>query len=130
MNTKLDNKVGPAVMINDFDPSNLHLDKLTENNTVASPETTHDFTSNHGGGESETEMKSPVRLAAQSLISHFINHLFHFPMETGASSLNSMVNEQDDNPRLKSVEELSLEALQSPNVQLFILNDFSSDIHW
>ena len=33
--------------------------------------------------DAEAEMRSPVRLAAQSLISHFINHLFHFPMETG-----------------------------------------------
>ena len=67
--------------------------------------------------------RSPVRLAAQSLISHFINHLFHFPMETGASSLNSMVCENDDNTKLKNCEDLTLEALQSPNVQVFILND-------
>ena len=68
-------------------------------------------------------MRSPVRLAAQSLISHFINHLFHFPMETGASSLNSMVCEHDDNIKLKNSEDLTLEALNSPNCQVFILND-------
>ena len=45
-------------------------------------------------------------------------------METGASSLNSMVCEQDDNnAKVKNSDELTLEALQSPSVQLFILND-------
>ena len=45
-------------------------------------------------------------------------------METGASSLNSMVCEHDDNnAKVKTSDELTLEALQSPSVQLFILND-------
>ena len=107
-------KVGPAVMINDFDP-NMHMDNMKGQSDGLEEESSIDDT--------EAELRSPVRLAAKSLISHFINHLFHFPMETGASSLNSMVSEQDDNPKLKSAEDLTLEAIQSNNVQLFILND-------
>ena len=34
-----------------------------------------------------------------------------------------MVCEHDDNIKLKNSEDLTLEALQSPNVQVFILND-------
>lgn len=105
-------KVGPAVMINDFDP-NMHMDNMKQ--SEMEEEASIDDT--------EAELRSPVRLAAKSLISHFINHLFHFPMETGASSLNSMVSEHDDNSKLKPTEDLNLEAIQSNNVQLFILND-------
>ena len=53
----------------------------------------------------EVELRSPVRLAAKALISHCINHLFHFPMENGAANLNSMVSEHDDN---KINEELTI----------------------
>ena len=71
-----------------------------------------------------SEARSPVRLAARAMVSHFINHLFHFPMETGAASLSSMVSEHDDNPFVvKKSDDLSSEALQSPNVQIFMLND-------
>ena len=107
-------------MINDFDP-NVHLDNMGKpGGDTNEPSGANDDAVFE---DAEAEMRSPVRLAAQSLISHFINHLFHFPMETGASSLNSMVCEHDDNIKLKNSEDLTLEALNSPNVQVFILND-------
>lgn len=92
-------------MINDFDP-NIHLDNMKASEQgqnepeQADPEAVED---------ADAELRSPVRLAAKSLISHFINHLFHFPMETGASSLSSMVSENDDNPWIKASDELGLE---------------------
>ena len=77
----------PAVMMTDFDP-NVHMETL---------ENAHDDLSNVTSEDTEVELRSPVRLAAKALISHCINHLFHFPMENGAANLNSMVSEHDDN---------------------------------
>ena len=139
---KASEKVGPAVMINDFDPAfdNMKPSSLDSGASDSGPHPAASDSGHLGLEDVEAELRSPVRLAAQSLISHFINHLFHFPMETGASSLNSMVCEQDDNPCVNSASiqrstsgiqsqisqssdlDLTLEALQSPNVQLFILN--------
>ena len=67
-------------MINDFDP-NVHLDNMGKpGGDTNEPSGANDDAVFE---DAEAEMRSPVRLAAQSLISHFINHLFHFPMETG-----------------------------------------------
>ena len=67
-------------MINDFDP-NVHLDNMGKpGGDINEPSGVNDDAVFE---DAEAEMRSPVRLAAQSLISHFINHLFHFPMETG-----------------------------------------------
>ena len=63
-----------------------------------------------------------VQLAARTLLSHLVNHLNHFPQAVGASSLSSQVAEHDDVPSLVS-EELNLETFQSPNIQLFVLNN-------
>ena len=89
---------GPAVMMTDFDP-NVHMQETLENSQ-------HEQDLSHATSEDmEVELRSPVRLAAKALISHCINHLFHFPMENGAANLNSMVSEHDDN---KINEELTI----------------------
>lgn len=68
--------------------------------------------------------RCPVRLAARTLISHLVNHMFHFPMAVGAASLSSMVNEHDDNPMVaSSSDELSADVFKAPNVQMFVVND-------
>ena len=104
---------GPAVMMTDFDP-NVHMENLDNSTRNDMNHVTSDDT--------EVELRSPVRLAAKALISHCINHLFHFPMENGAANLNSMVSEHDDNT---ATEDITLDALNSPNVQLFVVNDFT-----
>ena len=74
----------------------------------------------------------PIRLASKTLMSHLVNHLFHFPMGSGgAANLSSMVNEQDDNHHyiaptsnsLQNTDELSSEIFKAPNVQLLVVND-------
>lgn len=77
-------------------------------------------------GPSEDVLHCPVRLAARTILSHLVNHLFHFPMGIGAASLSSMVSEQDDNPNVNNSgksDELTMEAFKADNVQFFILND-------
>ena len=81
----------------------------------------------------DAKRNCPIRLASKTLMSHLVNHLFHFPMGTGgAASLSSMVNEQDDNQHYTSsisntnhtnTEDLSPEIFKAPNVQLLVVND-------
>ena len=63
-----------------------------------------------------------VQLAARTLLSHLVNHLNHFPQAVGASSLSCQVSEHDDVPELRT-EDLNLETFQSPNIQMFVLNN-------
>lgn len=122
---------GPAVMMNDFDP-NIHVDNTKEGYASAnasplkskrSEEETAAAEEQEDNSKEEDEKRSPVRLAANTLLAHFMNHLFHFPMGIGAASLSSMVSEHDDNPHVKATDDLSNEIFQAPNVQLFVLND-------
>ena len=64
-----------------------------------------------------------VQLAARTILSHLVNHLHHFPQAIGASSLSSQVSEHDDVPTLLGEQDLSLDTFQSPNIQLFVLNN-------
>ncbi|XP_071516520.1 ral GTPase-activating protein subunit alpha-2 isoform X1 [Panulirus ornatus] len=64
---------------------------------------------------------STIKLAARSITSHIMNHLWHFPLGVGAQRLSSLVVEGDDVPGL-SGDELSSEVFLSPHVQLFALN--------
>ncbi|KAK3890821.1 hypothetical protein Pcinc_005247 [Petrolisthes cinctipes] len=64
---------------------------------------------------------STIRLAARSITSHIMNHLWHFPLGVGAQRLSSLVVEGDDVPGLTG-DELSSEVFLSPHVQLFTLN--------
>ncbi|XP_063845540.1 ral GTPase-activating protein subunit alpha-2-like isoform X2 [Scylla paramamosain] len=64
---------------------------------------------------------STIQLAAKSITSHIMNHLWHFPLGVGAQRLSSLVVEGDDVPGLSS-DELSSEVFLSPHVQLFALN--------
>ena len=65
---------------------------------------------------------SVVQLAARTIMSHLVNHLNHFPQAIGAASLSSQVSEHDDVPTIVS-EELNMDTFQSPNIQLFVLNN-------
>ena len=65
---------------------------------------------------------SVVQLAARTILSHLVNHLNHFPQAIGAASLSSQVSEHDDVPTLLS-EDLTMDTFQSPNIQLFVLNN-------
>ncbi|XP_068249956.1 ral GTPase-activating protein subunit alpha-2 isoform X1 [Palaemon carinicauda] len=64
---------------------------------------------------------STIKLAAKSITSHVMNHLWHFPLGVGAQRLSSLVVEGDDVPGL-SGDELSSEVFLSPHIQLFALN--------
>jgi hypothetical protein len=66
--------------------------------------------------------EAAVQLAARTVLSHLVNHLNHFPGSSGAASLSSQVSEQDDLPG-GGGEELTVETFQSPNIQLFVLNN-------
>ena len=111
-------KIGPAVMIENFDPNNPIESVPTGQQSPLKMEDIEEEAS-------DDENKShPIRLATKTILSHLVNHLFHFPMCAGASSLSSMVNEQDDNPFSQAAtEELSPEIFKTPNVQFFVLND-------
>lgn len=65
---------------------------------------------------------SVVQLAARTILSHLVNHLHHFPQAIGASALSSQVSEHDDVPSLLG-EELNIDTLQAPNIQMFVLNN-------
>ncbi len=70
---------------------------------------------------------SPIRLAARTLLSHLINHLFHFPLPgaAGAASLSSMVSEHDDLDlpgNAGGSEDMPAEVFSAPNVQFFLVN--------
>lgn len=55
-------------------------------------------------------------------MTHLVNHLGHHPLSGGPAILNSLVNENHDNPYVES-SELSSEVFKSPNLQLFVFND-------
>ena len=67
--------------------------------------------------------EAAVQLAARTILNHLVNHLNHFPGSSGAASLSCQVSEQDDLPGSSSADELSIETFQSPNIQLFVLNN-------
>ncbi len=69
--------------------------------------------------------RCPARLAARTLLSHLINHLFHFPLPgaAGAASLTSMVSEHDDLDLANASDDLSSEIFSAPNVQFFLINN-------
>ena len=118
----------PVACEDGFDPD-IHIDNLKGENWNASPLKAK---SRSASRELLDDVSLPllqdegpggvVQLAARTLLSHLVNHLNHFPQAVGAASLSSQVSEQDDVPTLVS-EELNLETFQSPNIQLFILNN-------
>lgn len=119
-------RMSPAVMV-DFDP-NIHVDNTKEGyvSNNSSPlkkplSGSRDRLDPPKMPMLQPESKSPVRLAARSILSHLVNHLFHFPMGVGAASLSSMVSEHDDIPSI-TAEELNAEVFQAPNIQFFVLN--------
>lgn len=63
-----------------------------------------------------------IPLTARMVMAHLVNHLGHHPLSGGPAILNSLVNENHDNPYVES-SELSSEVFKSPNLQLFVFND-------
>ncbi|XP_051578364.1 ral GTPase-activating protein subunit alpha-2 isoform X2 [Myxocyprinus asiaticus] len=63
-----------------------------------------------------------IPLTARMVMTHLVNHLGHHPLSGGPALLNSLVNENHDNPYVES-SELSSEVFKSPNLQLFVFND-------
>ena len=122
--------LSPAVMaVADFDP-NIHVDNTKEGyaSNNASPLKSSTPAKPRLAVNGSEMTKCPVRLAARTILSHLVNHLFHFPMGVGAASLSSMVNEHDDLSALQvhdgtSSGDLTKEIFNLPNVQMFILND-------
>ncbi len=78
--------------------------------------------------DEEDLSSSPVRLSACALLSHLVNHLFHFPLPgpAGAASLASMVSEHDDlhatSEAAGADAEMTMEVFSAPNVQFFLIN--------
>ena len=129
--------LSPAVMVADFDP-NIHVDNtkegyLSQNNSPvksvggtkadSAASATARLHLTAPMSPSDDDSNTPIRLAARTILSHLVNHLFHFPMGVGAASLSSMVSEMDDVPDLANNQELTLEALKQPSTQLFIMNN-------
>lgn len=78
----------------------------------------------------ENDCNFSIRLASRTMLSHLVNHLFHFPMGAGAASLSSMIHENDDvkengvtSEAENNVEELTMEVFKAPNIQFFLLNE-------
>eukprot|EP00095_Tigriopus_kingsejongensis_P007384 maker-scaffold1916_size24942-snap-gene-0.4 protein:Tk07384 transcript:maker-scaffold1916_size24942-snap-gene-0.4-mRNA-1 annotation:"250 kda substrate of akt" len=122
--------LSPAVMVSDFDP-NIHVDNTKEGYMSNNTSPLKSSKSRSGSQEAlsiiqvrspDHDSNIPVRLAAKTVLSHLVNHLFHFPMSNGAANLSSLVAECDDIPGL-GTDELCMDVFQQPNIQLFILNN-------
>ena len=55
-------------------------------------------------------------------MNRLVNHLGHFPMASGASQLNTTVQEHHDSSD-PIIEELNPEIFKASNVQFFVLNN-------
>ena len=82
-------KIGPAVMIEDpFDPSNqqatLIQQHMSDNNVDLMDPTGSDYAAEYD----DPNKSHPIRLASKTILSHLVNHLFHFPMCAGRKSTN------------------------------------------
>lgn len=128
--------LSPAVMVSDFDP-NIHVDNTKEGYMSANTSPLKSASKSRSGSrENLSEPKHPrltvsspdhdsnipVRLAAKTILSHLVNHLFHFPMSNGPSNLSSLVSECDDIPNLPS-DELTMDVFKQPNIQFFVINN-------
>ena len=81
-------KIGPAVMIEDpFDPSNqqatLIQQHMSDNNAVDHMDPPG---SDYAAEYDDPNKSHPIRLASKTILSHLVNHLFHFPMCAGRKS--------------------------------------------
>ncbi|XP_071163693.1 ral GTPase-activating protein subunit alpha-1-like isoform X21 [Mytilus edulis] len=103
-------------MIQDADFDNLR--DLTSNFTRRpSP----DKMSSRSSDSPKPESHDTVKLAAKTLINHLVNHLCHFPMGSGASRINSSIQEFHDWEDM-TCDDLKSDLFFSPNLQFFILN--------
>ena len=85
-------KVGPVVMIEDpFDPSNQQaLQQQQQQQQQLSDSLESDMDTDYYGSGAATaadfedpNKSHPIRLASKTILSHLVNHLFHFPMCAG-----------------------------------------------
>ena len=115
----------------DFDPD-IHVDNLKGNDNLWNMSSPAKMKSRSASRELLDGVSLPliqdsgpgavVQLAARTILSHLVNHLHHFPQAIGAASLSSQVSEHDDVPTLLG-EELNMDTFQSPNIQMFVLNN-------
>lgn len=71
-----------------------------------------------------------VKRAAQCILNHFLTFIGHFPVpKLRTTSLCALINEADDNPAMANgngscttESKLEMEALNSPNVLMFVVN--------
>ena len=81
-------KIGPAVMIEDpFDPSNQQATLIQQHMSDNNAADHMDPPGSEYAAEYDDPNKShPIRLASKTILSHLVNHLFHFPMCAGRKS--------------------------------------------
>ena len=75
-------RIGPAVMIEDpFDPSNQQATLIQQqmSDSMEQAEQDSDWASDY----EDPNKSHPIRLASKTILSHLVNHLFHFPMCAG-----------------------------------------------
>ncbi|XP_029316259.1 ral GTPase-activating protein subunit alpha-1 isoform X4 [Cottoperca gobio] len=105
----------------DYDPF-LPLESLREPEPLHSPDSERSSKL-----QPVTEVRSRIQqglisIAARTVITHFVNHLGHYPMSGGPATLSSQVCENQDNPFCESAD-LGPELFHSPNLQFLVLND-------
>lgn len=78
-------RIGPAVMIEDpFDPSNQQATLIQHQQQQLSDSLDHaDQDSDWGSDYDDPNKSHPIRMASKTILSHLVNHLFHFPMCAG-----------------------------------------------
>ncbi|XP_076305803.1 ral GTPase-activating protein subunit alpha-1 isoform X2 [Tachypleus tridentatus] len=120
---------------------NIHLDNLKEGSSPAGSSSPNSLSVSNSPEKSglgktssflrasslqlaQNQRKNVIKLAARKVMAHLVNHVGHFPMGLGASSMTSLVNEHDDIPFLTG-DELSTEVFHAPNIQFFVLNNCS-----
>lgn len=65
-----------------------------------------------------------LKKAAHLILMHFLNFMGHFPLpKLRTVSLCSLINENDDNTSTPQSDKVDYEALNSPNVLVFIVNN-------
>ena len=77
-------RIGPAVMIEDpFDPSSQQATLIQHQQQMSDSSDAADQDSEWGSDYDDPNKSHPIRLASKTIMSHLVNHLFHFPMCAG-----------------------------------------------
>ncbi|XP_043930069.1 ral GTPase-activating protein subunit alpha-1 isoform X4 [Protopterus annectens] len=105
----------------DYDPF-LQLESLKEPEPLHSPDSERSSKLQSVSEVKPRMQKGLISIAARTVITHLVNHLFHYPMNGDPAMLTSLICENHDNPYTESTE-LSPELFESPNLQFFVLNN-------